>query len=367
MLICARSNCQKPVYVESDGYAHPYCGKTCESAAVAINTIRTCSYSFCHRSRYMDANGKFFDYCGRTCAIRSLEVEGGENQDQRLLCKNGVNNNNNNVSGEKNLCGVKCSRTDCSRERFVDPIEPTKFYSFCNRECYWTEINSLTTTKITLVSKMDFDYTRISDDFMKELPNIKIQGILRLQMPKKIGEAHLKLRKKKKIVYQMYHGTYANCDLKKLIKYKKPQCNLPISATGGSGSNLFGGGGGGMCGVCGIIREGNSTKYSNHNGKMWFASLPSISISYTSGEIKAIFCVDVVTGKTACNYEIIDSNAEMATQKIVWNDKFKRLWIQHVILYTTMIIKQLLKEKNIKRNGGKNSVEKQQGIKQLNT
>ncbi|RHZ82750.1 hypothetical protein Glove_103g208 [Diversispora epigaea] len=317
-LICARSNCRKPVYVESDGYTHSYCGRTCASVArsVAINTIGKCSYSFCRRPKYMDADGKIFDYCGRTCAIiLSLEKE-DKNQGQQLLSENEVNNN---VSGEKNLCGVKCSRTDCSRERYIDPIEPTKFYSFCNRKCYWTEINSLTTTKITLVSKMDFDYIRIFDNFMKEFPNIKIQGILRLQMPKKIGEAHLKLRKKKKIVHQMYHGTYANCDLKKLIKYQKPQCKLPIRSTGGC--NLFGRGvgrgGRGVCGVCGIIREGNSTKYSNYSGQMWFARQPSISIQYTSGEYKAIFCVDVVTGETACNYEIIDSNAASLARFLV--------------------------------------------------
>ncbi|CAG8482853.1 1062_t:CDS:2 [Diversispora eburnea] len=278
MLICARSNCRKPVYIESDGYTHPYCGKTCASVAisVAINTIGKCSYSFCRRPRYMDADGKIFDYCGRTCANR-LE------------------------KGDENQC-----------QQFIDLIEPTKYYSFCNRECYWTEINELTTTKITLISKMDLDYIQISDNFLKVLPNIKIQGILRLQMPKKIGEAHLNLRKKEKIVYQMYHGTSANCDLKRLIKYQRPQCNLPISTTVATGGcNLFGGGVervGKACGVCGIIREGNSTKHSKHNGQMWFARQPSISMGYTSGEYRAIFCVDVVTGDNS-DYATINSNA----------------------------------------------------------
>ncbi|CAG8482815.1 1060_t:CDS:2 [Diversispora eburnea] len=275
---CARSNCNKPVYVESNGLVHPFCGKTCAAAerSAAITTLGKCSSNFCYRPKYKETNGNIYDYCGRTCAIKSSIIS-LEKEDQP----------------KQSICKVKCARNGCSQERYADPNEPTKFFSFCNRKCYWAEINSLSTTKITVVSNMDLDYNRISDNFMKVLPNIKIQGILRLQMPKKIGEAHLELRKQKKFVHQMYHGTKANCNIKNLINNQNLQCNLI----------------GGTCGVCGIIQEGNSTKHSRYNGQMWFARQPSTSMGYTSGEYRAIFCVDIATDDNINDYLIINSDA----------------------------------------------------------
>ncbi|RHZ82814.1 hypothetical protein Glove_103g217 [Diversispora epigaea] len=298
MRVCSQLNCNKPVYIESNGHTHPFCGKTCAGLArlAAVNTIGKCSSNFCCRPKYKDDSGNIYDYCGRTCAIKSSAIAlEKENQSPR------------NVSEEQNLCKTKCSRTDCSKKRYIDPNNPTKFFSFCNRKCYWTEINSLTTTKITLVSKKDLDYDRISEGFMKVLPNIQIQAILRLQMAKQIVEAHLEFRKKKKYVHQMYHGTSASCNIKNLIKNQTLQCNSLGVGVGGIKA----------CGICGILREGNSTKHSNYNGQMWFARQPSISIQYTSGEYKGIFCVDVATDDNNNNYTIIDSNAASLARFLV--------------------------------------------------
>lgn len=328
--ICARPNCPKPVYVEPDGFTHPYCGKTCASIArsFAIHAVGKCSNSFCHRPRYADNDGTIFDYCGRTCANRSRARviiqdgrDNGKNENDNIVDVVDVPPVDINVTVEGNSCSV----SDYPRERYTVQVDPTP----SDLEGPSKEIDSSTTTKITSVSVDDLDYIRISSKFMKALPNIRIQGILRLQMPKKIVDAHMTLRNKRP-VRQMYHGTYAICDLKNLIKCKRPQCNPPSSIDLQLNTRLVNnyvnislgrargmGIGREVCGVCGIIREGNSTKFSNHGGQMWFARNPSVSIQYTGGKYKAIFCVDVVTDEIIGNtfgfmnngYAIINTDA----------------------------------------------------------
>ncbi|CAG8680022.1 1620_t:CDS:2, partial [Acaulospora morrowiae] len=257
---CTRSNCNRPVYIEADGYAHPYCSKTCASIYKA--NVGKCSNARCRKLKYVEADGKVFDYCGRTCA-----------QFQK-----------------------KCARNGCNRSRYIEPSKRKNYYLFCSPACYWKGSDSLVSTKISTLSTNNLDYIRIQREFSSALPQATILGILLLQMPSNIVKAHDALKGNMatsgSALYKMYHGTKSVCDPVNLISRKEPICQ--------SG-----------CGVCGIIREGNKTSYSRSGvNQMWFGRSPAVSIGYTSGSNKAIFCVDVISPSPPANFIIVNSNPQ---------------------------------------------------------
>ncbi|CAG8555243.1 14076_t:CDS:2 [Acaulospora morrowiae] len=263
---CARSDCNRPVYTEADGYAHPYCSKTCASIYKA--NVGKCSNSECRKLKYVEADGKVFDYCGRTCA-----------QIPR-----------------------KCARDGCKNSKYIQP-KRKNFYLFCSPACYWKGSDSLVSTKITPLSTNNLDYIRIQRRFSSALPQVTILGILLLQMPSNIVKAHNALKSNMaasgSALYKMYHGTKSTCDPVNLISRKEPTCNAG-------------------CGVCGIIREGNKTSYSRSGvNQMWFAKSPATSISYTYGSNKAIFCVDIISPTPPTDYIIVNSNASTLPRFLV--------------------------------------------------
>jgi len=154
-------------------------------------------------------------------------------------------------------------------------------------------------TKLTTLSSKDKEYIEVQKFFHVGLPNKKIHGIVRLQMPTKLVETHEQFKKQvaqkhnlseSKVCHRMFHGT-------KTAMICKPQhfvnnkCALFCK---------FG------CGVCGIIQEGNRKKYSHYTQRMWFANNSATSLSYCSGTtMKAMFVVDVVS-PTANSILIID-------------------------------------------------------------
>jgi len=159
-------------------------------------------------------------------------------------------------------------------------------------------METLTSTKITSLSPNDLDYIRVHQRFKSSLPQVKIQGILLLQMPKHIFAAHNALRKNTP-VHGMYHGTKSVCDPGNLITRKTPICK----------SNA--------CGVCGIIRQGNKISYSR-DGQLWFGGSPIISNGYTGGLVnKAIFCVDVLSSTPPQDYLTIQSEANALPRFLV--------------------------------------------------
>ncbi|CAG8657540.1 8334_t:CDS:2, partial [Paraglomus brasilianum] len=183
------------------------------------------------------------------------------------------------VHSKKCTCArhpTKCSRRNCDLFASIDQLSTQLDHIHCSADVHDKE---LVKTKLTRIDAGDADYNTISAIFQQRVPTSSIRAILRIQMPREKTVAFSEyLRKSNQIVNQMYHGTRGVCSLASLLNRLEPNCM--------SG-----------CGVCGIIREGNRSMYSRHNGDMWFASCPSVSIGYCGGAgptMKAIFVVDVV-------------------------------------------------------------------------
>ncbi|CAG8743902.1 24641_t:CDS:2 [Dentiscutata erythropus] len=139
---------------------------------------------------------------------------------------------------------------------------------------------------MTILSTYDEDYLRVADYFHTGLPHNTILGILKLKMPIELIRDHTAYKRRNSSfmsTYIMFHGTKSLCDPKRFIK--NPQdtfCNEG-------------------CGVCGIVREGNKTKYASkyYSDKrhMWFASSSYTSYYYCdrySSITNAMFVVEVV-------------------------------------------------------------------------
>ncbi|POG67384.1 hypothetical protein GLOIN_2v1647061, partial [Rhizophagus irregularis DAOM 181602=DAOM 197198] len=156
--ICSRNGCRKVAYVESNGFIHPYCGRTC-AFEVLNNPPPTprCKNPVCSRQRYIDPSGIQYDYCGKNCARQHLNPK-----------------------------ALNCSRPNCQKRVYTDPQDKKKFYSYCSSACYWSECSTLTATQLSLLNKNDLDYIWAHQRFISMLPNAKIKGIFRLQMPKKL-------------------------------------------------------------------------------------------------------------------------------------------------------------------------------------
>lgn len=145
-------------------------------------------------------------------------------------------------------------------------------------------------TKLKTLSPKDEEYIEIKKLFQVGLPNKNILGIIRLQMPTRLIKAHEQFKKELSqnnnnvsesvICHRMFHGTKTAfiCKPQHFINNK---CALFCKIG---------------CGVCGIVQEGNKTKYSRYNQRMWFANNSATSLSYcSSNNVKAMFVVDVVS------------------------------------------------------------------------
>src|SRR6266498_4615328 len=221
--ICSRTGCNKPVYIELNGYQHPYCGKTC--ASYVLNKLRLnqhCENPTCSRKKLIGPNNIRYDYCGKTCARQHLSSE-----------------------------APYCSRTSCPRRVYMDPQNKKNHHSYCSPSCYWLECSTLTNTKLSLLNQNDLDYIRAHQRFLSMLPQAKIMGIIRLQMPKYLVETHQNLKKQmamqnnlqlNAVTHKMFHGTRASCDPLQYINRLSPTCS--------SG-----------CGLCGIVSNGNDVAF----------------------------------------------------------------------------------------------------------
>ncbi|RIA94394.1 hypothetical protein C1645_818115 [Glomus cerebriforme] len=273
--ICSRTGCNKSVYIEASGFAHPYCGKTCAFYIIKnLPSISRCQNPTCSRQKFVDSRGIQYNYCGKSCARQ-----------------------------HSNPKALFCSRPNCNKRVYTDPNDKNKFYSYCTSTCYWLECSTLTYTKLSLLIKEDLDYIQAYKRFISMLPNAKIKGIIRLQMPKKLVEAHQMHKKQMAnqsglslnvITHNMYHGTKSLCDPLQYIQTLSPRC-----------SN--------SCGLCGIVSSGNDTAYSRNSGQMWFANSPSISFGYCgnysgNSSTKVIFMVDVLS-KNANSILIVSKNS----------------------------------------------------------
>ncbi|CAJ0761644.1 24819_t:CDS:2 [Entrophospora sp. SA101] len=151
-------------------------------------------------------------------------------------------------------------------------------------------LRSINKNKKTIVIPLkmnDHDYMVTQQHFRVGLPAAKILTILRLQMPSRLVEAHEKHKKQiakngnrnlESVTHKMFHGTRVCCNV---VRYGG------LAVWDFCKAN---------CGVCGIATNGNSRKFSKHQGRMWFANSSAISLGYCSNDpIKAIFIVDVIS------------------------------------------------------------------------
>ncbi|CAG8594817.1 2634_t:CDS:2 [Ambispora leptoticha] len=174
----------------------------------------------------------------------------------------------------------QCQRRECNNKTQTQTINfKLKYEYYCSEDCYWKDIEQLTTTKAVLLDKNDMDYDRVAKPFKEKLPKSKIRAILRLQMPHSISKAHRECKQKNdyKATHKMYHGTSILCNAANFLKGKQ-DCTIE------------------NCGMCGITAQGNQSSFSHYGTKMWFAKNPQTSLSYCSGKskFKAMFAVDVI-------------------------------------------------------------------------
>ncbi|CAG8591700.1 2296_t:CDS:2, partial [Cetraspora pellucida] len=150
-------------------------------------------------------------------------------------------------------------------------------------------------TKITALSMDDSDYLSIKRFFISGLPHCTVLGILKLNMPTKLVEAHEKYKRQNydMLTHRMFHGTKSLCDPQRFITNSQAIfCNYG-------------------CGVCGIMKEGNKTTYASSRRRNSSTSYnycnTSLLFSHYSYMGKnnyvtnAMFVVDVV----ARNYESV--------------------------------------------------------------
>ncbi|CAG8435145.1 2354_t:CDS:2 [Diversispora eburnea] len=148
------------------------------------------------------------------------------------------------------------------------------------------------TTRMMILNKDDPDYIAISQRFLVGLPRARINAILRLQMPKKLVDAHEQYKQQTGFpTHQMFHGTNVRCNPERY--YGQPGWEYCKD----------------NCGLCGISQYGNLCRVSKHGGRMWFARHSSVSLGYCGNvAIKAMFSVDIVS-QTAQNIIIVDKEA----------------------------------------------------------
>ncbi|CAG8600342.1 8270_t:CDS:2, partial [Racocetra persica] len=143
-------------------------------------------------------------------------------------------------------------------------------------------------TIITELKAEDEDYEKVKTMFQVGLPKNNILGIFQLQMPTKLLNNHEAYKNqiansaktsKDRVTHKMFHGTKHpdSCDPQRFINNRKAKfCK--------SG-----------CGFCGIAQEGNQSKFSNYNGKMWFANNSITSLGYCgTPSVKTMFVIDVI-------------------------------------------------------------------------
>ncbi|KAF0504373.1 hypothetical protein F8M41_019549 [Gigaspora margarita] len=166
--------------------------------------------------------------------------------------------------------------------------------------------SSFEKTEMTLLSNYDEDYLSIAKYFHTGLPHNTIIGILKLEMPAEIVSAHAayKRRNRSMLTYLMFHGTKSLCDPKRFIKNPHGKfCKA-------------------RCGVCGIVQEGNKTKYAStyysEKRHMWFANSSYTSYYYCNrynSMTSAMFVVEVVA-RYGDTITIIDCDARINNLRI---------------------------------------------------
>ncbi|GBB92116.1 hypothetical protein RclHR1_19680006 [Rhizophagus clarus] len=70
--ICKSPECDRPIYVESNGLRHPFCGRTCASKYGDYKYPEYCKRIGCNKTTFVERNGYVHPYCGKSCAHITL-------------------------------------------------------------------------------------------------------------------------------------------------------------------------------------------------------------------------------------------------------------------------------------------------------
>ncbi|CAG8677209.1 16120_t:CDS:1, partial [Racocetra fulgida] len=142
------------------------------------------------------------------------------------------------------------SSFETSNSKIYKTEETPNTKTYKTRESSNTKIYK---TKITVLSMDDSDYLSVKKFFLSGLPVHTVLGILKMDMPTKLVEAHEKYKRQNygMLTHRMFHGTRSLCDPQRFIT--NPQAEFC----------KYG------CGVCGIMREGNKTTYASNRRRKY--------------------------------------------------------------------------------------------------
>ena len=119
---CRAPSCSRPVFVEPDGRAHPFCSRGC--ATFVRDPLPICRVPSCSRPVYVEEDGRVHNYCSRQCSRHDLNRVGAHS-----IAREGIPL-------------PVCYFPDCTRTVWV---EPSGFaHPFCGRLCAdnWKSLRS---------------------------------------------------------------------------------------------------------------------------------------------------------------------------------------------------------------------------------
>nr|CAG8438500.1 15366_t:CDS:2 [Entrophospora candida] len=184
--------------------------------------------------------------------------------------------------GSSSSVDTICIRIECNKPCFVETNG--RKHPFCGKTCAKIFIDSNLSKCSNANYDLDYDVAKRS--FLNGIPSAKIHGIIRIQMPKIIVDAHQILKKQPGLrSYKLFHGTKTTCDPMNITRCLRTICNTSVNNN---------------CGVCGIITKGNDTTCSRYGGTMWFAQSSNTSLCYCSVDKgnKAMFLLDVLSNNS---------------------------------------------------------------------
>ncbi|GBB85306.1 hypothetical protein RclHR1_11870007 [Rhizophagus clarus] len=203
--------------------------------------------------------------------------------------------------------------------------DPKKNSSSSNPSQKPTKIHK---TEMILLNETDPNYTLVKSLFKgRPLSQSKILGIFELHMPTKLEKRHEAYKKSlskrtgksiEEITHRMFHGTISNCSPERFVEelnYSQENEEEEVKESFHVERKFCEK----NCGLCGIVQQGNKTKYTRtkslfKKNRMWFAKDPCTSLYYCNGvlvkSVKTMFVVDVV--KKASN-GILIVNKDKAT------------------------------------------------------
>ncbi|RIA83354.1 hypothetical protein C1645_809261 [Glomus cerebriforme] len=192
-----------------------------------------------------------------------------------------------------------------------DPTKNISNYSLNSSSNPSSKPTKIYKTQMIPLNSTDPNYELVKSLFKgRPLSQSKILAIFELHMPTKLEKRHEAYKKSlskrtgqsiQSITHRMFHGTTSNCSPERFVE----ELNYIQEKDAEEGKECY------IerkfcekdCGLCGIIQQGNKTKYTRtksffKKNRMWFANDPCTSLYYCNGvvvnPVKSMFVVDVI-------------------------------------------------------------------------